>query len=290
MQPNSEPSQADIAMVAEAMGQPPIVQAPIVQAAPEPQAPTVQAPETQAPQNDPFASLFATEPVASTDPAVQAPAVQPTEPMTPQPQQPVEPTQPVAPEPQAPVVQPLINDYQTFDEYMTETLQGVPVTPDMPDASKIDPDNPEAIKSFFDDLVNTAVTKSQAEIGRKQAITTRERQLWDSSFEKYNSLRTNKPLRDMVHDIRMGYFRRGQAITPTQAAEKLLDSMGHQYKQGVADSAVVTTIQDVQPNGGGTGAPVSTSLDKETVLTAVQTGGETALANYLDQEVRAGRI
>jgi hypothetical protein len=285
----SEPSPADIAMVAEAIGQPAVVPAPVA-TPPAPVAPVVATPvtaEQPAPvatpvaETDPFASLFATEPIAPVEPQT----AQPIEPMTPQPQQPVEPTQPVA---QAPVAQD--DTYQTFDEYMAETLKGVPTAPTMPDVSKIDPNDEEGIKNFFDELVNTAVSKSQAEISRKDAITTRERQLWDASFEKYGSLRTNKKLRDMVHDIRMGYFRRGQAITPTQAADKLLESMGHQYKQGIADSAVVTTIQDVQPTGGNSGAPIPTTLDKDNVLESIQTGGETALANYLDQEVKAGRM
>jgi hypothetical protein len=147
-----------------------------------------------------------------------------------------------------------------------------------------------AIKQFFDDLVNTAVQRSSAEVSRQQAIQLAERGLWDKAFEKYGSLRVNKPLRDMVHSIRMGYFQRGQAITPTQAADKLLDAMKNQYQRGVADSQVHTTIEQVQPNSGGSAAQPPTSMDAASTLEAVQTGGEVALAEILDAEIKAGRM
>lgn len=281
--PPAEPTPTDVAAVAAMLSEQPTATppaeptAPAQPAASEPTAPTAPA--------DPFASLFATEPAAPTEPT------QPTEIVpTVQPTQPTEVAQPATTQPTAPVApvaQP--ETYQTYDEYMSEIVGSAPAMA-MPDPDKIDPNNPEAIKGFFDELVKTAVNQSKTEIGRQSAIQTKERQLWDASFDKYGSLKTNKPLRDMVHDIRMGYFRRGQAITPTQAADKLLESMGHQYKQGVADTAVITTIENVQPNGGGTGAPIATTLDKNAVLESIQTGGEVALADYLDGEVKAGRL
>lgn len=258
----------------------------------QPPAPTAQpapsqqpaAPTTPTEPVDPFSSLFA-EPAASTtptEPATPTEPVAPTEPATPtpQPSQPAEPkVQPTPPE----------EKYESYQDYIARVTRGVPKAPEQPDPSKINPDDPQAIKRFFDDLVNTAVEKATASNQRSQAIQTSERKLWDAAFEQYGSLRTNKKLRDMVHAIRMDEFRKGVAITPTQAADRLLDALRHERKQGAADSAVITTIEEVQPNGGG-GAPVPTTLDKENILTAVQTGGETALADYLDGEVKAGRL
>ena len=291
-----EPNPQDVSAVqAHIDGGAPAAPAPAAPVAPQPQEPAPQpqmqpAPVTPQPAPtqqplDPFSALAAPEPAPQ----------QPTEPLpNPQPQQPVEPTQPT---PQAPAPQPIPEQsqpgepqYQSFEEYMESVVGTVGEAPAAPDPSQINPENPEEIKEFFDNLVNTAVVKASQEVAKKQAIQTSERNLWDGAFEKYGSLRTNKKARDLVHSIRMGYFQRGQAITPTQAADILLDSMGNQYKQGVADSSVVTTIEQVQPQGGGSGQPVQTGLDKDQELIAVQTGGEVALADILDKKIKAGQL
>lgn len=289
----SQPTPADIAAAANA------VNAPQPQAPPAPATPPV-APEPQAPATpptqptqpvappvaptepaDPFASIFTqpTEPTSPTPPA-PTPPQQPTEP-TPQPQPPVEPQPQAAPQEE---------EYISFDDYMKETLKDVPQSPEAPNPEDISPDDPQAIKKFFDDLVNTAVQKAKAETIKQNAIQSRERQLWDEAFNKYGSLRDKKPLRDMVHSIRMGYLQRGVAITPKQAADKLLESLGSQYKQGVADNQVVTTIENVQPTAGGSANPVTTSMDKKDMLTAIQDGGETALAQILDAQIKSGKL
>lgn len=317
--PPAEPTPADVAAVAAHIGEAPAPQptaqpvaappaAPAPQPQPQPQPapqmqpaqPTPQPAPTQA-QTDPFEQLFTPLPTEPAATPTQQPAPQPT----PQPETPVEPGVPApqaqpAPQPQAPAAPaapaipgqsaPGEQQYQTFEEYMNSVTAGLPAAPTVPDPSTINPDDPAAIKGFFDELLSSAEKRFEANYERKQAIQNTEKKLWDGAFSKYPSLRDNKKARDLVHSIRMGHFQRGQAITPTQAAEILLDSMGQQYRQGVADSSVVTTIEQVQPQGGGTGQPVPTTLDKESVLTAVQTGGETALAAYLDGEIKAGRM
>ena len=293
----SEPTPQDIAAVASAIGETPTVAptAPPVATPPapapvQPPAPTAPAtppaPTAPAEPADPFSALFAqpSEPTAPQAPAQPAP----TEVTPPAPVAPAEPQAPATP-PVTPPAQPPVDDYQTFEEYMNETLKNVPKAPAMPNPEDISPDDPKAIKQFFDDLVNTAVQKASSEVTRKSAIQSRERALWDDAFDKYGSLRDKKPLRDMVHSIRMGYFQRGIAITPKQAADKLLESLGSQYKQGVADSSVVTTIENVQPGGGNSSTPVTTTLDKQSALTAVQEGGEAALAEILDAQIKAGK-
>lgn len=296
MPPTSEPTPADVAAVANIIGEQPAPQ-PAPQPTPQPTATPVatpqappQAPPAPAEPSDPFATLFnqPSEPTPPTPPAPAQPQ-QPTEP-TPQPQPPTEPQHQAPTPPAQPVAQPVEPAYQSFDDYMNETLKNVPKSPDLPNPENISPNDPAAIKQFFDDLVNTAVQKAKAETTRSNAIQARERALWDEAFDKYGSLRTKKPLRDMVHSIRMGYFQRGIAITPKQAADKLLESLGSQYKQGIADNQVVTTIENVQPTAGGSGAPATTSLDKKEMLTAVQDGGEVALAEILDAQIKAGKL
>lgn len=297
MQPNSQPTPADVASVdAFLTGQPQATPAAEPQAQPQmqPVQPTPQAAPTQAP-TDPFASLFASEPAAPTTPTEPAtPPAQPTQPTepTPQPSQPTEPQQPTPQVEQQPVSSQAApaEEYETYDQYMARVTANVPQAPVQPDPEQIDPNDPAAIKGFFDDLVNTAVQRSNHEIARKTAMQTAEKAAWETAFDKYGSLRTNKALRDTVHTIRMGYFQRGIALTPTQAADKLLESLGQERRAGAAGAQVVTTYEQVQPNGGGSGAPVPTNLDNKTVLERVQTGGETALADILDAEIKAGRL
>jgi len=294
-----EPSPNDVAAVASMLGEQPAPQQQPAPVTPQPAPSQQPTPQVQQPQptqptqptepSDPFASLFPTEPAA---PAPQQPT-QPTGP-TPQPQQPVEPqpapqVQPAPqPAPQAPAPQPQ-EEFMSLDDYMKSVTGGLGEAPTLPDASKIDPNDEAGIKSFFDDLVNTAVARAEQSVARKNAIQTSERQLWDAAFDKYGSLRTNKPLRDMVHSIRMGEFQKGIAITPTQAADILLTALKAQYNQGIADNQVVTTIENVQPTGGG-GQPVQTTTDMDNVYKNIQTGGEQALAAYLDGQVKAGNI
>lgn len=290
MQPNSEPSQADVAAVnAHLGGQPapaelapqPTPQTP----APEPlqqPAPVTPQPAPTQQTNDPFATAFASEPG------------QPTEPPTPQPQQPTEPVQPAPePAPQAPAQTPAPVDeaptYETYEEYIARVTAGIPQAQPQPDPELVDPTDPAAIKGFFDELVNTAVTKAQAEAQRTTAIQSAERRAWDEAFEFSPTLKSNKKLRDMVHNIRIANFQRGVAMTPIQAAQELLDLSGASYNKGIVDNQVVTTYEAVQPNGGQSGAPIETSLDRETTLQAVQTGGEQALADILAKEIAAGR-
>lgn len=290
-----EPTAADVAAVSSAIGQP---QAPAPQAAPQapepvaqpapqaqpqqqPSEPTAQPAPTSQPQ-DPFSTLF-TQPAEPQQPQPQ----QPTEPVTtPQPTQPTEPSQPTTTQPQEPAPQ---EQYQTFEQYMESITADLPAAPEAPDPSKIDPNDEAGIKTFFDDLVNTAVERASAETKRNSAIQNNERNLWEGAFQKYGTLRDNTGLRDMVHSIRMASFHKGVAMTPTQAADQLLTVLKNQYQQGVADNQVVTTIQNVQPNGGG-GQPVATTQDQNQVLTSVQTGGEVALANYLDGQIKAGNL
>lgn len=256
----------------------------------EPAAPAAPAtPPT--PPADPFASLFATEPAAPTQQPVVPPTAPPTEPATPPV---VPPTAPATPAveptaPATPATPPAAPTYESYDDYMKRTLAGVPTPPEVPDPEKVNPEDPVAIKGFFDNLMTVAEQRIEAKVERKNAIQNAERRVWEEAFVAYPTLRTNKNVRDIVHNIRMGHFQRGQAITPTQAAQIFLDSLGNSYRQGVADNQVQTTIESVQPQGGGS-QPTQTSLDRDSVLEAVQVGGEQALADILDKEVREGRL
>lgn len=279
-----EPTPQDVQAVSQAMGQP----APAPEPQQQPAPVTPQPAPTQQQPTDPFAS-FSTPTQQPTEPTqVQTPTPQPTQPVEPsQPTQAVQqqPPQQTPHQPQQPAPQPV----QTYEQYIESVLQGVPTAPDMPDPTKIDPNDEQAIGQFFQDLMTTAEKRFEAKFSQQNAIQNSERKLWEDAFGKYPSLREKTNLRNMVHAIRMQEFNQGRAITPTQAAEQLLTEFGIQYQQGVADNQVVTTIQQVQPTGGSS-APVQTSLDTQQVLESVQTGGEDALAKALDAQIKAGNL
>lgn len=298
MQPNSQPTPTDVAAVDAFLGNSPTPSpqpnptAPIADPTP---APTVQPEATPAPVTettptepvDPFASLFPTEPATPAEPVTEV--TQPTEPVAPtEPSQPIEPTpQPTESTPTE--TQPAEPKYQTYEEYMASIIGDLPEAVSQPDPEQIDPNDPEAIKNFFGDLVKAAVEQTKTETARQEAIRNAEKNGWDDAFNKYGTLRENKQLRDMVHHIRMGYFNQGVALTPSQAAEKLLDSLGAERRAGAASTKVVTTIEEVQPNGGSS-TPMETTLDRDNTLESLQTGGETALANFLDKQIKAGKL
>ena len=281
-----EPSAQDVAAVQANLdgGQPvsqpaPQVQQPAPQPAPtytpgvatptpapqqQPAQPTPQPAPSQQPQ-DPFSMFGASQP---TQPTEQVPTPQPT-------RTPVEPSQPATQEPQittpaASTAAPVETQYQTFDQYMEEVTGQMGTPPEMPDMKNVNPDDEESVKTFFDDLVNTAVEKASQQMSRTSAIQATERRLWDEAFTTYPTLKANRNLRDMVHAIRIGEFNKGIAITPTQAAERLLDALKGQYQQGIADNQVQTTIEQVQPTGGGS-QPIQTTNDQQSVLTSLQT-------------------
>lgn len=302
-QPQAQP-QAQPQQPTEPVAQP-VAQPQAQPAQQQPQAPTPQpAPSQQ--QGDPFTQLFPDVPTEPTAQQQPQPTQQPSEP-TAQPQQPVQPQPQAQPQP-GQVVQPQAQPQtipgqsapgtpqtnqpapvQSFDDYMNSILGDLPEAPAMPDPSKVNPEDEASIGQFFTDLMTTAEKRMEANFTRKQAIQNSERQLWDGAFEKYGSLRENKPLRDMVHAIRRADFDKGIATTPTQAADRLLDALKAQYNRGAADSQVITTIEQVQPQGGG-GTEIPTTLNTTNVLESVQTGGEVALTDFLNKEIQAGRL
>lgn len=184
-----------------------------------------------------------------------------------------------------------MNADEAFNQYLDSVIGGNANQPaQAPDLDSIDQNDPAAIKQFFEDWGKSIKEQAIAEVQKENALVTAERKAWDSAFDKYPTLRNNPELRDTVHNIRMGSFQNGVAITPTQAAEKLLSAINARYQAGVADTKVVTTIQDAQPQGGDNVQVIPTEGNREQVLESFQTGGEAALAAYLDNQIKSGKL
>ena len=272
-------------------------QAPEPQAQPQaqPQAPQQeqqpQAPQQPVENSDPFAELYNNQPSQQPEPVTPQPS--PQTPQVPQPgvtsevssPQPVQqPTpQPQAqPQPQQPQQQPAPQQ----DRYLND-LSGVVSSDgikDLPDISKIDGNDPAAIQQWFKDYAETIEHNAMAKAERKARMQTIEQRAWNEAFDKYPSIKTNKNLRDTVHAIRIRAFQQGNPISPTQAAQQLLESLNAQYRQGQADSKVQSQTVQVQPQFGGTQTPTAPSGIQQDDLVAVQDGGEQALAEILARQ------
>lgn len=222
------------------------------------------------------------------DPNPVEPAPQPTEP-APQPTAPTEPAAPATPAAPAEPVQPAAPQQESYEEYMARVLADIPQAAEPPKLETVNQEDPAAVEQFFADLVASAVQQAEANVEKKYAVREAETRGWNEAFDAYPSLRQNHALRETIHNIRMGSFSRGIAMTPKQAAEHLLATSHADYQRGIADNQVHTKIENVQPtNGSSVEVPQVTTTDDQ--LRAIQTGGEAALAAILDAEVKAGRL
>lgn len=248
---------------------------PVAPPTPQPQQPTEPSQPAQPNQSnepgDPFATLFTQE------------AVQPTPPQQPaQLQQTAQPT--------AQPTQPNGEDYQSFDDYI-KSITGEPQQqPNTPNLAELNQDDPQAIQQFFEQWGESIYQRATSDVRREFALRAKEEQVWNEAFEKYPSIKSNKNLRDMIHNIRMGSFNRGVAMTPVQAAEQLLKGMNMQYRQGMADQQVQTTIQSTQPNGGGGVEVIPQQPGGNTSLVQAAQGNEADLVAALDAQIKAGNL
>lgn len=289
MPPNTEPSPADVSAVNAFLGGNEPTPAPTPQPAdpaPQPVAPseTVAQPTPQPSQPaEPAQPAQPTQPTEVGDPFEQF--LQPQEPVAPS----AQPTEPVAPQP-APTPQPEAPQYQSFDEYIESITKDLPAPTAAPKLEEIDQNDPAAIQQYFTDFAKSIREETINEIRRTESIERAEKRGWDEAFEKFPSIKKNPAVRDMVHNLRMGKFQNGIAMTPLQAAEELVKNMNLQYRKGIADTQVVTTITDTQPNGGGGVEVIPQQPQGQANLVTAAADGEAALAAALDAQIKAGKL
>lgn len=237
------------------------------------------------------------QPLPAEQPQQPAPApteapTQPTE--QPQPaQQPVE--QPAQPTQQAaqPASQPAPTDSNgnfNYDAYL-DSLVGAdnqkPVeVPKPPTQQELENDD-QALTKFFGDLVDTAVKKAVNEGAKQTTIREAETRAWNDVFSKYPEIKESKGLRDTIHNIRIGAYQRGQALSPVQVADQLIGDLHSQYKKGVNDTNVQTTVRESQPLGGGTPTP---SAAPTVNLANLHDGGQNAAIAELTKLIEQDKI
>lgn len=294
MPPNTEPSPADVSAVNAFLGGNEPTPAPTPQPAepaPQPVAPSepVAQPTPQSSQPaEPVQPAQPTQPTEVGDPFEQF--LQPQEPVTPPapaPQEPVQPQQPSTPTTPPAPAEP---QYQSFDDYIESITKDLPAPTAAPKLEEIDQNDPAAIQQYFTDFAKSIREETINEIRRTESIERAEKRGWDEAFEKFPSIKKNPAVRDMVHNLRMGKFQNGIAMTPLQAAEELVKNMNLQYRKGIADTQVVTTITDTQPNGGGGVEVIPQQPQGQANLVTAAADGEAALAAALDAQIKAGKL
>jgi len=202
--------------------------------------------------------------------------------------QPVETPQPTDPQPQPAVTPTPSPDY---DAYLDSLINGAGATPDAielpkpPTQEQLENDD-QALNKFFGDLVDTAVKKAMTEGTKQSTIREAEATAWEETFVKYPEIKEDKKLRDMIHNVRMGAYQRGTSLSPTQAADELIGTLHAQYKRGVNDTNVTTSIRDSQPLGGGTQTPSPQGVN----LAALHDGGDQAAVIELTKLIEANKI
>lgn len=288
-----QPTQQDVQLVAQSMGQPTPTPVPAPTPATEPQQ--VQQP-VQPISQDPAPQQPAPQ-VAQTVEGVQgAPQIpQPIaqEPVSPQPfaQEPVQqphpvqqPEQQIQPQPQQPA-------QQSYEDYVNQALAQIGQPTPEPDLKNVDLNSDEAVENWFKEFKTSIIDTVNFETKRKETIANIERNAWDEAFTQYPDLKGNKQVIDAVMNYRVGAHNRGIYLSPVQAAQQLFDSMGRQYQRGVIDNQVHTTIEQVQPNAGSSNPPVAqTMANPQDELAAVRDGGEVALMQVLQGRISNGQL
>lgn len=258
--------------------------APATTPIPTPQPGIGMAPQpapAPAPQPDPTPA-----PAPEQNPWNPQPTPQPEQ--QPQPQQPApqdqpQPEQNVQPQPQtdAPKAQ------LSYEEYLDSLIKDIPEAPAAPNPADIDKDDPEGLTKFFDDYRKSIVAEAQSNMQREAIVQNAEASAWKDVFVKYPEIESNKQLRDTVHNIRVGAFSRGEALSPIQVADALVGNLHDQYRKGVNDTNVQVRVQDSQPlNGGGQPQPQAQGVNYE----ALQKGGQNAAVSQIEAMIAAGRI
>lgn len=237
----------------------------------------------------------APEPAQPTPQPTEQPAPQPTEqpaapaqPAQPDPNQPAPAEQKPAEQPAQPAAEPKKDfDYEAYLDSLVGAKKNEPIeTPKIPTQQELESDD-QALTKFFGELVDTAVKKAVSEGEKNNTIRQAETHAWEEVFTKYPEIKEAKGLRDTIHNIRIGAYQRGQALTPVQVADQLIGDLRTQYKQGVNDTNVQTTVRDSQPLGGGTQTPsASPSVD----LASLHHGGSNAAIAELTKLIEQDKI
>lgn len=254
---------------------------------PENVQPTAPAAPTPAPVEAPQPAPQPTAPLAPTPGIQNSPAPQPNQFEQPSAPAPVEnPAAPADPNAPAPTPAPAPAPKMTYDQYL-DSLVGDIKPVELPKPTDVPADDPDGLVKFFDDFGDKIIQRVTQEQEKATRVQTAEATAWKDAFTKYPEIESNAELRGIVHNIRMGAFQRNENMSPTEAADQLVQTLHNEYRKGQNDERVTTTVVASQPLGGaGQPAPQGATVNYE----ALHTGGRAEAVNQLEALIRDGKI
>lgn len=177
-------------------------------------------------------------PVPEQEPEQVAPAQDAPQAETPEVQQEVSEeastTSEVAETPSTQSEQPIEDDEADYPQYQSTEI-------DL-NALPRDPENPE----YVDPQAYAQALQQQAREAARQEFMEqrREEKLWEKAQEAYPELKTNKELRDLVHNSRMGEFVVGKNPSPKQVADRLFKYLNVAKADGAKQAQSNVVVQE----------------------------------------------
>ena len=161
-----------------------------------------------------------------------------------------------APQAEAPEVQPEVSEEtsttsevveqpstpeESYEEDTVEVPQYQPSEIDL-DSLPRDPENPEYVdpRAYAQALQQQAREAARQEFAEQRA----EEKLWEKAQEAYPELKTNKELRDLVHNSRMGEIVVGKNPSPKQVADRLFKYLNVAKADGVKQAQSNVVVQE----------------------------------------------
>lgn len=158
-----------------------------------------------------------------------------------------------APQAEEPQVQEVSEETSTTSEVVEQPSTPEPVEDEEPvyqyqsseidlDSLPRDPENPE----YVDPQAYAQALQQQArEAARQEFMEQRqEERLWEKAQDAYPELKTNKELRDLVHNSRMGEIVNGKNPTPKAVADRLFKYLNVAKADGAKQAQSNVAVQE----------------------------------------------
>lgn len=231
---------------------------------------------------------------------VEQPQVEAQEQVTPDVSQEQEPTQEVVPEQQteqvaepvaeaeqAPVeeVDDLIDDLPTYPQYQQQQQSPIDLSTLPVDAQgNVDPND------FATAIYQNAVQQANAQAQRTVQEQLREQKLWQQAEKAYPEIATDKELRGMVNNARLGEMAASlgeKNPTPKQVADRIFKKINTAKASGVEQA---TNNVRVQSSATLESSSTVSKNDTHDLQQAAMSGDENARRQYLRSLMDSGDI
>jgi len=234
------------------------------------------------------------QPASEVEVPVEAPQVEvPTE-QTPGVEQPTEQVdqveQPIEQTVEAPQVEQVIEDDEiedlpTYPQYQQQQQSPIDISQLPMDAEgNVDPN------AFANAIYQNAVQQANAQAQQTVQEQLREQKLWQQAEKAYPEIATDKELKGMVHNARLGEMAASlgeKNPTPKQVADRIFKKINTAKASGVEQA---TNNVRVQNSATLESSSTTGSGDNERIQTAAMSGDENARRQYLRSLMDSGEI